>query len=149
MGRLGVPLDDLKKFTDSLICKALVSRESIFVDYTLLGPINFNTLGLSCGRSNHAVPGHGKYGRFQDDAAGGPVRVNSLALFGASLRLGLWTKVTMRFRDTVYVAAKQLGTWELKQAKLMTTVKKLPVFFFFFVCVCVKARASKFANRGN
>ena len=39
--------------------------------------------------------------RFQDDAAGGPVLVNSLALFGASLRLGLWTKVTMRFRDTV------------------------------------------------
>ena len=39
------------------------------------------------------------YMRFQDDAAGGPVRVNSLALFGASLRFGLWTKVIMR--DTV------------------------------------------------
>ena len=30
--------------------------------------------------------------RFQDDAAGGLVRVNCLALFGASLRLEPWTK---------------------------------------------------------
>ena len=39
--------------------------------------------------------------QFQDDMAGCPVLVNSLALFGASLGLGLWTKVTMWFWDTV------------------------------------------------
>ena len=39
----------------------------------------------------------------------GLVLVNSLALFGASLRLGLWTKVTMRFRNTVKPAKTVIG----------------------------------------